>query len=140
MLQLKEALEKTELLERLRRAERGKISELFGKAADEIERLTALINTPLNSDWIEGVKIEAAHQQERWGSDNDVGKTAIDWFWLLGYLAGKTVSAANAGDIDKALHHTISSGAALLNWYRALRSDPDAKMRPGIIPPDRPVK
>jgi len=112
---------------------------IFTAAADEIERLEAevgrlkaLINTPITDDWLEGVRIEAAHQQERWGAEHDAGKTPADWFWLLGYLGGKALSSAMVGNIAKAQHHTISSGAALLNWWRALDGDPAAKMRPGI--------
>jgi hypothetical protein len=100
----------------------------------EVQRLTALLNTPQTADWAESVKIEAAHQRERWGSDHDAGKSPADWFWLIGYLAGKTLQAAVVGNTDKALHHTISAGAALANWHLAL-SGTDTRMRPGIEPP-----
>ncbi len=101
----------------------------------EIDRLNALINTPITNDWFEGVRLEAAHQQERWGADHDAGKKPVDWFWLLGYLGGKCLASAIAGDMEKAKHHTISSGAALLNWWRSLSADPAARMRPGIEEP-----
>ncbi len=48
---------------------------------------------------------------------------AADWFWLIGYLAGKALMHALAGDRDKAKHHTISTAAALLNWHRAMGED-----------------
>jgi hypothetical protein len=118
------------------------LSNVLGKALtaltdmrEERDRLTRLINTPTTSDWLEGVRIEAAHQQERWGTDHDAGKTAADWFWLVGYLAGKALHAANAGDQEKARHHTISTGAVLANWWRAIAADAEARMRPGIEPP-----
>jgi len=100
-----------------------------------IAELEKLVNTPAIDDWFNGVRMEAAHQQERWGSKHDAGKDATDWFWLLGYLAGKALAAAVSGDRDKAKHHTISSAAALFNWWRALNGDTEAKMRPGIKEP-----
>lgn len=110
-------------------------SVLFAKhivaQALEIDCLRTKINTPIVDDWFEGVRIEAAHQQEHWGSSHDAGKTPSDWFWLLGYLGGKALASAILGDIEKAKHHTVSSGAAMFNWWRALNGDPDAKMRPG---------
>lgn len=94
--------------------------EGFYKA--EFERLDALINDPEIDDFLRGVRLEAAHQRERWGQDHDAGKAAADWFWLLGYLSGKALAAAIAGHRKKALHHTISSAAVLLQWHKAIRA------------------
>lgn len=99
-----------------------------------VAELEALINTPTIDDWIEGVRLEAAHQQDRWGSEHDAGKTDPDWFWLVGYLAGKALFARMQGNLDKAKHHTISTGAALLNWWRHIMGE-ETRMRPGIEPP-----
>lgn len=105
------------------------------RLADEVQRLRALINTPHTNDWLQAVQLEAAHQIERWGASHDAGKAPQDWFWLIGYLAGKALAAAISGDAEKAKHHTISSGAALLNWFRQMTGD-STVMRPGIEPPD----
>ncbi len=102
-----------------------------GKTAAE---LRALINTPQTEDWMAAVPLEAAHQILRFGVEHDAGKTDADWFWLLGYLGGKALRAANDGDIPKARHHTISSAAVLLNWNRALTGE-STSMRPGIATP-----
>ena len=99
----------------------------------ELERLRALVNTPQLHDFGAAVVLEAAHQRERWGSAHDAGKAPEDWFWLLGYLAGKALAAAKAGDLDKALHHTISSAATLANWHAAMSGE-HTGMRPGIGP------
>jgi hypothetical protein len=64
----------------------------------------------------------------------DMTKTPWDWFWLIGYLAQKASAAEVAGDKDKAMHHTISTSAALLNWHRAMSGESRA-MRPGIAEP-----
>lgn len=100
----------------------------------ELERLKSLVNTPLTDDFLRAVQLEAAHQIERWGVKHDAGKNPEDWYWLLGYLSGKVLRALSAGDENKALHHVISSGAVLLNWFRALTGE-TKDMRPGIAPP-----
>lgn len=90
-----------------------------------------IINAPETADFMAGVPIEATHQRKRWGADHDAGKGPLDWFWLIGYLAQKAATSAIAGDTEKALHHTISTAAALANWHAAL-SGKDTRMRPGI--------
>ena len=110
-------------------------ADLIETQAREIERLRAERDTPHVSDFLEAVKLEAAHQRERWGSDHDAGKTPFDWFWLIGYLAQKAADAATRGDAFKALHHTISTAAALANWHSAM-AQVDNTMRPGIVPDD----
>jgi len=97
---------------------------------DKVKELEAIINTPETDDFFKGVPLEAAHQRLRWRSEHDAGKTHADWFWLVGYLAGKCLHAAIAGDKEKALHHTISTAAALANWHMAIKGAGD--MRPGI--------
>lgn len=96
----------------------------------EVRRLQSLINTPHVADFIDAVRIEAAHQQERWSSEHDAGKTDADWFWLVGYLAGKALHKP-----DKKLHHIITTAAVLLNWHRHATGETTG-MRPGIAPPD----
>lgn len=100
---------------------------------DRVAELEARINTPETGDFLKGVCLEAAHQRERWGAQHDAGKSAFDWFWLIGYLAQKAASAEVAGDIEKARHHTISTAAALSNWHLRL-SGGDGSMRPGFDP------
>lgn len=110
------------------------MSEDLTAARAEVARLQALLNTPELHDFSRAVVLEAAHQRERWGADHDAGKEPEDWLWLLGWLAGKAVRAARAGDRDKALHHAISSAAVLANWHAAILGV-DNRMRPGIQPP-----
>lgn len=102
---------------------------------DEIQRrVREVIDTPEALDFIEGVKREAVHQRMRWGSAHDGGKAPADWFWLIGYLAGKALAAHINGDTSKALHHTVSSAAACYNWHAAIVGVTD--MRPGTLQPD----
>lgn len=99
-----------------------------------VKELEKLLNTPETDDFLKGVQLEAAHQRTRFSSEHDAGKTAFDWFWLIGYLAQKAAAAEVAGDLEKAKHHTISTAAALANWHLRL-SGGDNSMRPGIEEP-----
>lgn len=89
--------------------------------------LEALVNNPHTDEFLPAVELEAAHQRERFGEAHARGKSAENWFWLVGYLAGKCLRAVITGDRDKALHHTISSAAALANWYEAIKLDTTGK-------------
>lgn len=91
----------------------------------ECERLSKLINSPELIDFQKAVVLEAAHQRERWGSDHDAGKMPADWFWLVGYVAGKALSKP-----EKRLHHIITTAAVCANWHAAELGLTD--MRPGI--------
>ena len=107
-------------------------------AMDEIVRLNNLINSPELHDFSRGVMLEAAHQRERWSTEHDAGKSPEDWIWLLGHLAGKACYAHRNGDVEKALHHTISSAAVLANWHSNI-SGTNTSFRPGIDPAEHDV-
>lgn len=92
----------------------------------EVDRLTALVNTTEIDDFLEGVRLEAAHQRERWGTPHDREKSAEHWFWLVGYLAGKALRAAMTDDLKKAKHHCISTAAALLHWHATISASEHA--------------
>jgi len=154
------------------------------------DRVVALINNPEFEAFLRGVHVEAVHQVERWGQAHDRAKRPADWFWLVGYLAGKALHSAtgeqlpryrhvkrgstyeiisvgedenNRGTqlvvyrgeddgkiwvrpadqffdgrfeqlsdspLEKALHHCISSAAALYNWHCAIKGV-DVRMCPG---------
>lgn len=83
----------------------------------ERDRLKALLNRPETMRFLEGTRLEVAHQVERWGTVHDRAKEPADWFWLVGYLAGKALRSHIDGDHDKARHHCISSAAVLANWH-----------------------
>lgn len=87
-------------------------------AADELDRLTALLNTPQIDDFIEAVRLEAAHQVERWGEEHDAGKTDDWWLWTAAHLATKATQANRHGDRDKYLHHIITTAALCANWHK----------------------
>lgn len=97
---------------------------------DEVARLNQIINSPQSGDFLRAVSTEAEHQRQRWGNSHDAGKAPADWFWLIGYLAGKALAAHNSGDTEKAEHHIITTAAALYNWHLSMFGGTD--MRPGI--------
>ncbi len=96
----------------------------------EAARLKALINTPEIEQFLRAVHIEAVHQVERWGTAHDRAKRPADWLWLVGYLAGKALQASTSDNRDKALHHCISTAAALYNWHCAIKGV-DVRTCPG---------
>src|SRR5258708_10360280 len=104
-------------------------------AIAEVQRDEALavLNTPELYDFAKAVRLEGAHQRKRWGTEHDDGKAPSDWYWLIGYLAGKALASHLKGDIDKALHHTVTAAAALANWHSAILGK--TNMRPGIASP-----
>ena len=101
-----------------------KVAELTGALADEkMEHglLIELLSRPEIDEFYDGVMLEAAHQRQRWGDAHDRSKSAENWYWLVGYLAGKALRSAVEGDQAKARHHTISSAAALFQWWKAIK-------------------
>lgn len=114
--------------------ETAPMAALLHEAAMRLAAQHRLLNTPEVDDFVKGAVLEAGHQRDRWKASHDAGKTAWDWFWLIGYLGQKAAAAAIAGDVDKAKHHTISTAAALANWHLAL-AGVDNAMRPGIEEP-----
>ena len=120
------------------RMDHPEVSQLIDDLLLEIQTLAEYLNTPELNDFTVGVVAEARHQRARWSSEHDAGKEPQDWFWLLGYLAGKALKAHSSGDTEKALHHTISSAAALANWHAAILGA-STQMRQGIDPVKRGV-
>lgn len=101
------------------------------KQQDEVARLKELINRPYIGIWADEIVIEAAHQKERWGAEHDAGKAPEDFFWLVGYLAGKALASHKANDLVKAYHHTVSTAAVLAHWAARINGN-DTIYRPGI--------
>jgi hypothetical protein len=85
--------------------------------------LHALVNNPHTEIFLDATRLEAAHQRDRFGMPHARNKSGENWFWLVGYLAGKCLRAVIEGDKEKAKHHTISSAAALANWFEAIDQD-----------------
>lgn len=104
----------------------------LARVRQENHDLHLSINTPQVDDFLDAVRLEAAHQRERWGTEHDAGKADADWFWLIGYLAGKALRPGQT--LEKRLHHIITTAAVCMNWH-AHATGADTRMRPGIAPP-----
>jgi hypothetical protein len=102
-------------------AERDAAQFALAALREDRDRLDALVNSPETLKFLEGTRNEVAHQIERWGTVHDRAKEPADWFWLVGYLSGKALAAHVKGDTDKAMHHCISTEAALANWHSHVR-------------------
>jgi len=87
---------------------------------------------PVVHDFWEGVRVEREFQLERWGRAEDRNKAPSDWFWLVGYLAGKALAAHIGGDHFKARHYTISAAAALSHWFDAVPLAVDPSRRSDV--------
>jgi hypothetical protein len=83
------------------------------------DALNALINKPIIYDFLEGVRLEAAHQKERWGYDHDYEKGPGDWSALVSYLHGKAMKALYDGDREKHLHHLVTMSAVIFHWHQS---------------------
>jgi hypothetical protein len=106
-------------------------NEVVLAAIADLKRARDLISRPYIGAWADEVIVEAAHQRARWGADQDHGKSPEDWFWLIGYLAGKALASHKAGDMSKARHHTVSTAAVLAHWAAAVAGD-ESVFRPGL--------
>lgn len=98
----------------------------------ERDRMDRLINVPSTERFLAAVELEAAHQVLRWAAEHDAGKADADWFWLIGYLAGKVLRPGQT--LEKRLHHVITTAAVCLNWHRHITGE-ITDMRPGISTP-----
>lgn len=106
----------------------------YNELESELEGLKSKINSAEINDFIEGVRMEALYQRQKFGTNHDLGKSPEEWLWLIGFLATKATQANRYGDKEKYLHHIISSAAACLNWH-ANATGKNKEMKPGAPDP-----
>lgn len=85
---------------------------------DRLEYLEGLINNPEIENFLEGVRIEAAHQTERWGAEDEAKKSPAYYSLVFGKLLGKQSMAAFDLKADKYKHHLVTMAAACFNTHR----------------------
>lgn len=91
-----------------------------GRAVEAYKRS---LDVPEIEDFLKGAVIEAQHQRQRWGDEHDTSKSPEEWFWLIGYLAGKGLQAQRSGDMEKFKHHLITGAAVLANWHARAKAE-----------------
>lgn len=98
------------------------------------EKLYGLINKPEVIDFTRGMSCEFAFQNLKWGDETLDNYTHEDWFWVVGYLAGKAVHCFENDKHKKGLHHTITTAAVLSHWHsRALSGKISDKVHPNNL-------
>jgi DNA repair exonuclease SbcCD ATPase subunit len=92
----------------------GLQSEL-DRVKEKYAELNGLVNTPHTDNFLDAVRLEAAYQRST-REEDDRKKTPEEWFWTLGYLAGKVIRPGQTK--EKELHHIVTSAALCMNWHR----------------------
>lgn len=129
------------------------------EARSKLERMEAVVNTPELVDFPKAVLLESQHQELRWGTEDREGKGPKEWFWLISHLMSRAFThhteylrlyalAQRDGNLDsemlgaamqhhkeKALHHTITSSAALSHWHASMLGKATS-MRPSAPAPE----
>lgn len=96
---------------------------------DRLEYLEALINSPEINNFLEGVKIEQAHQTERWGMDVEETKFPHDYALVIDKLKGKLAQDVWDKDHEKYKHHLITIAAVCYNAHRQISKEGTALNR-----------
>lgn len=96
------------------------------RMSERIKELEDLINNPCITEFIEGVKIEQAHQTERWGANAENDKSPAYYSVVLDKLKGKQAVSIFDCDKDKYKHHLITMAAVCYNAFRQLDTENSA--------------
>lgn len=90
---------------------------------DELKRLQELINNPEIEDFVKGVTLEAVHQIERWGLENEERKSPHHFIMVANKLIGKMCVDIWDKDTDKFKHHCIALAAEFANVHRQVQKE-----------------
>jgi len=115
---------KSSPLDRLVRENRD-LQDETRKLREEVRRLKGLM-TPETKDFVAAVEREAAYQRDHWGAKHDEEKSDADWYWTLGWLAGKAVNDPHDQDdtrtpLERKLHRIVTAAALACNWHAAVK-------------------
>lgn len=83
-----------------------------------VNDLESLINNPEIEDFLKGTQIEAAHQIERWGLENEEANPPHHYILVLSKLIGKLSVDIFDRNTDKFKHHCIAIAAEMHNLHR----------------------
>lgn len=97
--------------------------EWVSEKQKRLDYLESLINNPEIEDFLEGVKLEAAHQTERWGVEYEENKYPHDYTLVMDKLKGKQAIAIWDKDSEKYKHHLITLAAVCFNAHRQIKKE-----------------
>ncbi|PCJ57339.1 MAG: hypothetical protein COA65_09780 [Rhodospirillaceae bacterium] len=86
--------------------------------SERIKELETLINSPEINDFLEGVKLESAHQTERHNRKLEENKYPHDYALVLDKLKGKQALSIWDKNTEKYKHHLITMAAVCFNVHR----------------------
>jgi len=89
---------------------------------EELEGLKKILGSPEINEFWEGVRREAAYQRDHWGEKHDLEKSDADFYWTLGWLAGKAVNDPHDEEdtrtpLERKLHRIMTAAALASNWH-----------------------
>jgi len=90
---------------------------LPNEIVDMLNNFDQLVNNPEIDNFLEGVRLESAHQTEKHGFAFEVEKSPHDYILVMDYLKGKQVTAIWGLDVEKYKHHLITLSAVCLNAH-----------------------
>jgi len=88
-----------------------------------LQYLENLINNPEIEDFLKGVKLESAHQIERWGIEKEQSKYPHDYALVISKLVGKLAVDIFDKNTDKYKHHLVTIAAVAFNIHRQIEKE-----------------
>jgi len=96
---------------------------------DRLAYLEKLIGSPEIENFLEGVRIEAAHQTDKWGMKDEESKFPHDYALVMDRLKGKQTEAIWTRDSEKYRHHLVTLAAVCFNAHRQVSKEGTAIFR-----------
>lgn len=93
------------------------------EATVRLQYLEKLISNPEIENFIEGLRIESAHQTDKWGQREEESKWPQDYALVLDKLKGKQALAIWDYDKEKYKHHLITMSAVCHNIHRQIEKE-----------------
>lgn len=87
---------------------------------DQLLFIEKLVNSPEINDFLKGVQLEAVHQVQRWGIENEEASPPHHFILVFAKLLGKMSTDVFDRDVEKFKHHCIAVAAEMHNIHRQI--------------------